>query len=69
MWPKRHKAPKPIQQDVGEARSLRKEARAEMQEVERKDPYVSGLAARLIERRDLNGFGDQIQITYTRRSA
>lgn len=69
MWPKKHKTPSATKKDVGEARSMRSEAKADLKEVQRKDTYVTGLASRLVERRDLNGFGDQIQITYTRRNA
>jgi uncharacterized protein YggE len=68
MWFKNHSKRAAPPEDVDEAVEMRNEAKASLENAQRKDSYVSGLASRLIERRDLNGFGDQIQITYTRRS-
>lgn len=70
MWFKRSKpASGHVNPDIGEAQSLRDEAKADLREVNRKDSYVAGLTSRLVERRERNGFGDQIEITYTRRNA
>lgn len=67
MWFTKKKAS--INPDVGEAQVLRDEAKADLKEVNRKDTYVAGLTSRLVERRERNGFGEQIEITYTRRNA
>lgn len=48
---------------------MREEAAEEMREAQRQAPYVARLTARLIERRALNHFGDDIQITFTRRES
>lgn len=69
MWFKKKSASAHTNPDVGEAQLLRDEAQADLKEVNRKDNYVAGLTARLVERRERNGFGDQIEITYTRRNA
>lgn len=53
--------------DIQEARDMREEAAEDMRAVQRQAPYVSRLTARLIERRALNHFGDDIQITFSRR--
>lgn len=58
---------KPECSDIEEAREMREEAAQDMREVQRQAPYVARLTARLIERRALNHFGDDIQITFTRR--
>jgi hypothetical protein len=53
--------------DVEEARVVRAEATAELAQVKKQAPYVSRLSARLIERRAMNHFGDDITITFTPR--
>lgn len=48
---------------------MREEAAADLAAAQRQAPYVARLTAALIERRALNHFGDDIQITFTRRDA
>lgn len=69
MWPKKHKSPVRAAEDVNEARSMRSEATANLQELRRNDTYISGMVTRLIDRRVENGFGDQIDISYQRKNA
>ena len=57
----------PIQDDIGEAQKIRKEATRDLAKVIRQAPYVSRLTASLIERREQNHFGEQIQITFAPR--
>ena len=58
---------RPACDDIAEAQKMREETAEEMREVQRQAPYVARLTARLIERRALNHFGDDIQITFSRR--
>ncbi len=53
--------------DVAHAQQLRAEASREYKDVVRQGFVVTQLASRLVERRALNGFGESIQITFTRR--
>ena len=46
---------------------MRAEAARELAQARSQTAYVSRLTARLIERRALNHFGDDIQITFNRR--
>ena len=55
--------------DVHEALEIREDARKDLAELKAQSPYVSRLSARLIERRALNHFGDDIQITFRPRGA
>ncbi|WP_382307263.1 hypothetical protein [Herbiconiux sp. UC225_62] len=66
MW-WRKKPPVPIPDDVNEAIELREQTNAELSRVRAQDPYVSRLSSRLVERRALNHFGDDIQVTFTPR--
>jgi hypothetical protein len=65
MW--RNRKSPPIPDDIDEARAIRREADNYLANVTRQAPYVSRLTARLIERRELNHFGEQIQITFSPR--
>jgi hypothetical protein len=65
MWWSRRHPPEPA--DLQQARTLRAEAQEELAVAKRQAPYVARLTARLIERRALNHFGDDIQITFTPR--
>ncbi len=58
---------KPACTDIAEAIEMREEAAEEMRQAQQQAPYVARLTARLIERRALNHFGDDIQITFSRR--
>lgn len=69
MWPKKHKSPTPTEEDVSEAVAMRNAAQANLRVVRNQDSYITGLASRLVGRRVENGFGDQIDISYTRRVA
>lgn len=53
--------------DVREAQEMRAEAIDNLMQLERQAPYVDRLTDRLIERRQRNHFGDDIQITFTPR--
>lgn len=64
-WGKRRNAP--TTPDLDEARELRQQQSNQLRQVNRRQPYVDRLTARLIERRELNHFGDSIQITFTPR--
>lgn len=66
MWPR--KKPLPAS-DIHEAKSLRQEASAELAELREQAPQVERLTRRLVARRKQNHFGDEIQITFTPRSA
>lgn len=57
----------PDRDDLCEAAAMREEAARDLQQARSQAGYVSRLTARLIERRALNHFGDDIQITFTRR--
>lgn len=54
-----------VPDDIGEARSLRDEADTDLTRVQGQAPYVARLTARLIQRRELNHFGDSIQVTFS----
>ena len=56
-----------VQTDVQEAWELKREASRHLAEAKAQAPSVASLAARLMERRALNHFGDEIQITFTPR--
>lgn len=66
MW-WRKKPPVAIPDDVSEAREIREETKADLSRVRAQEPYVSRLSGRLVERRALNHFGDDIQVTFTPR--
>ena len=65
-WPTRG-ATMPDRDDLEEAAAMRAEAARELAQARSQTAYVSRLTARLIERRALNHFGDDIQITFNRR--
>lgn len=67
MWWSRRNPPEPA--DVQQARVLRAQAQTELAAAKQQAPYVARLTARLIERRALNHFGDDIQITFTPRGS
>ena len=71
MWPKKKKPtrPAPNVADLAEARTMREEANAELVKVRIQDQYVNRLTGRLLERRALDAFGNDVQITFTRRHA
>ena len=60
------KRPRPCD-DIAEAQQMREEAAEDLRQAQRQAPYVARLTAALIERRALNHFGDDIQITFSRR--
>lgn len=62
-WGKK-KALKAISDDIDEARRLREEAREQRNEL-RDDGIVSAV----VQRRQVDGFGEEVQITFTRRTA
>lgn len=52
--------------DVAEARALREEAKAKRRELtEAGEP---GIVSAIVHRRTLDGFGEELQITFTRRT-
>lgn len=53
--------------DVAQAKQLRAQASREYRDVVKQGFAVTQLASALVERRALNGFGESIQITFTRR--
>lgn len=65
MWGRKRKSS--VQADLDEALAIRKAAQKDLTELRKQAPYVSRLTARLIERRALNHFGDDLQITFTPR--
>lgn len=64
MWWRRRPT---VPTDVHEALELKSEATRHLAEAKAQAPAVAQLAARLIERRALNHFGDDIQITFRPR--
>lgn len=67
LWRKQSRVEVP--DDLDQARNIKREAAKDMSQLKRQAPYVSRLAARLIERRELNHFGDDVQITFTPRES
>lgn len=63
-WSKR---PSRVPSDVQEAIELREEAQQDLRDVKAQAPYVAQLTARLVERRALNHFGDELKVTFTPR--
>lgn len=57
-----------VPDDVGEAIALRAEATDEHRKTLIRGFSISQLAAELSARRELNGFGDSLQITFLRRT-
>ena len=69
-WWKRSKAEvksTPLSDDIEEARMMRAEAQREILELRRQAPAVRSLTQTLMRRRQLNHFGDSLQITFTRK--
>jgi len=56
-----------VPDDVHEAQSMRAKASEDLRELENQGPAITRLASYLSERRQLNHFGESIQITFTRR--
>jgi len=56
-----------IPDDIHEAQTMRAKATADLREVENQGPAIARLTSYLSERRQLNHFGESIQITFTRR--
>lgn len=67
MWKRKKLDPVPVPDDLHEAISMRAQASEELRELENQAPAVQRLSSYLSERRQLNHFGDSIQITFTRR--
>lgn len=63
MWWSKRESKVPA--DLDEARKIRDEAQADLAEVHAQAPYVARLTTRLVERRALNHFGDDLQISFT----
>ena len=61
------KVPTEPRDDVDEARALREEADTGLIALQRQAPYVARLTDSLIKRRELNHFGELIQVTFTPR--
>ncbi|MGX9348904.1 DUF7620 family protein [Microbacterium sp. KNMS] len=55
------------QSDVGEARELRQEATDEMRVLKAQSSTVAVLADKLIERRKMNRFGEELTVSWTPR--
>lgn len=66
MWP-RKKKPVRLEDDTAEARTMRVAAQRDIDQLQKQAPAVHTIAARLIERRALNHFGDDIQVTFRPR--
>ena len=67
-WWKKKEAPMPEPaDDIEQAREMRDAANAEFRELKRQEPFVQSLTQSLMNRRNLNHFGDAIQITFVRR--
>jgi hypothetical protein len=69
MWGKWKRRQVPTPADIDEARKLREQQSDQLETVRRRQPYVDTLTSRLIERREINHFGDSIQVTFRRRNA
>lgn len=68
MWNRKPKTESiEIPDDIGEAKSMRARAANDQRELESQAPAVTRLTTYLSERRQLNHFGESIQITFTRR--
>lgn len=65
-WWKR-KGRVPVQNDIGEARELRAEAKEQIAELNRQAPMIRKMTQRIINRGVANHFGDSIQITFVRK--
>lgn len=68
MWNKKPRTESiEIPDDIHEAVSMRVRASEDLREVESQGPAITRLATYLSERRQMNHFGESIQITFTRR--
>lgn len=56
-----------IPDDIHEAKSMSAKASEDLRELENQGPAITRLTSYLSERRQLNHFGESIQITFTRR--
>lgn len=66
MW--RRKKITPVQ-DVDQARALRERATRELEVLHAQAPYVNRLVGTLVERRKVNHFGEQLEVTWIPREA
>lgn len=57
----------PVAGDILEAQKIRAEAEQDMRHLRAQAPYVARLTSRLVERRELNHFGDEITVSFTPR--
>lgn len=62
---RRNKRQTSVPDDTGEALVIRAEANSSLTKIQDQAPYVARLTARLIQRRELNHFGDSIQVTFS----
>lgn len=71
MWHRKQKPtptePVTIPDDIREAQTMRARANRDQRELESQGPAINRLSGYLRARRELNHFGESIQITYTRR--
>lgn len=70
MWTRKNSPPTEpvaIPDDIAEAQTMRARAQRDHHEIESQGPAVTRLTRYLSARRELNHFGESIQITYTRR--
>lgn len=65
MWWRKSRAVEAA--DVEHARAQREEAVADLAQLQEQSRVVARMTSRLIERRALNHFGDDIQITFVRK--
>jgi len=65
LWRKK-KPPVQVPSDIEDARGLKSQQTGEIRQVAARQSYIDGLTQALIERRERNHFGDQIQISFTR---
>lgn len=68
VWPFR-KPLTNVPDDIDEARRVRREVEAQYQRAVNRAPAISQISATLAARRELNHFGDTLQITFTRKQA
>lgn len=66
FW-KRRKPTVPVDNDLEEARLMRKDAQEQYTELLRQRPRVAQLSAYLTERKELNGFGEEVHVSFTPR--
>ena len=67
IWWKRKPSPEPIPDDIEQAREMRAEARAEYAKLRAQAPTVKRMTQGILSRGVRNHFGEDIQITFTRK--